>query len=443
VPISINRILYLKGQRELLRLGKTHFPSSEICDSDSDMIRALKENWALFAGMLMLMTANGMLVTLLTIRGTSIGMSETAIGLVQAAYPLGALLGCTYAPRLVERVGHVRAFGALASLCSISAIVHLVTIDAWSWGAMRLLAGFCFPGLYVISESWLNAKAENRSRAIVLSIYFVVQTLGASVGQGLAGLNNPGGTLLFGLTSILISLSLVPLLMSRNPAPDYVAPERLSLGKLARISPMAISGAILNGAAQAAFYVGVPLYALALGMSAAEAASLLVAGTIAGSIAQFPVGWISDRTDRRLVVGIMSILCTAVSVALAGGIFDGNLHAAVALIGGLSLPVYSLCVAHANDHITPSQIVPASGTLVLALNIGILFGAFVGPFAIGMVGPAGLAAFFAILSALTAAIAVIRQIGAEAPHEVGTAQPITAQGVQTTGTMHPNAEIEQ
>jgi MFS family permease len=115
------------------------------------MIRALRENWALFAGILMLMTANGLLLTLLTIRGTALGFPETAIGLIQAAYPLGALVGCTYAPRLVERVGHVRAFGALASLSSIAAIVHLISADPLAWGAMRFLTGFCFPGLYVIT----------------------------------------------------------------------------------------------------------------------------------------------------------------------------------------------------------------------------------------------------------------------------------------------------
>ena len=230
------------------------------------MIRALHENWALFAGMLVLMAGNGLLSTLLTVQGASLGFSETAIGVMQACYPLGALVGCAFAPKLVERVGHIRAFGALASLCSISAVVHLVTSDVWSCGAMRFLAGLCFPGLYVISESWLNAKAENRSRAAILSIYFVVQTLGSAVGQSLAGLNDPGGARLFGLASILISLSLVPLLVSRNLAPDYSAPERLSFTELVRISPMAVFGTMLNGAAQAALYVALPLFGLALGM---------------------------------------------------------------------------------------------------------------------------------------------------------------------------------
>ncbi len=404
------------------------------------MIRALKENWALFAGMLMLMAANGLLSTLLTIRGASIGFGDTTIGLIQAGYPLGALLGSAYAPKLVERVGHVRSFAALASLCSVSAIVHVVTIDAWSWAAMRFLAGFCFPGLYVITESWLNAKAENRSRAVILSAYFVIQTAGSSLGQGLAGVDDPGGAVLFVLTSTLISLSLLPLMISRNPAPDYEAPERLSAKQLAQISPAAMLGALFNGAAQAAFYIGIPLYGLARGMPPAEATLLLVVGTLSGAAAQFPMGWLSDRMDRRFVIAAASVLNVGVCFALAGGLFGDNVYPAIALIGALTLPVYSICVAHANDHIAPNQIVPASGTLVLTLNVGVLFGAFSGPYSVGLAGPAGLVSLFAILAGLTAVVSVIRRFAAEAPDRTGPVQPIAVQGTQTTGVLHPDAE---
>ena len=185
------------------------------------MFRAIRENWTLFVGILMLMMANGLLATLLSFRGSEIGFSEALIGVMQAGYPVGALVGCVVAPRLVERVGHIRTFGALASLCSVAAVVHLVTEDIFSWTAMRMLAGFCFPGLYVIAESWLNSKVENSQRAAILSIYFVVQTGGAALGQSLVGFGT--AQVLFAVTSILISLSLIPLLLSVKSAPEYVA----------------------------------------------------------------------------------------------------------------------------------------------------------------------------------------------------------------------------
>lgn len=405
------------------------------------MLQAIKGNWALFAGILMLMMANGLLVTLLSVRGAAIGMSPSAIGLMQAGYPLGALAGCVYAPLLIARIGHVRAFAALGSLCSITAIVHLLSTDFWTWGAMRFLAGFCFPGLYVVCESWLNAKTENRSRALVLSVYFVVQMIGVAVGQALAGIDDPTGTVLFGFTSILISLSFLPILMSRNPAPEYVPPARMSVRRLAGISPMGVLGAMLNGTAQAAFYIGLPLYGLARGMTAAEATLLVVTGTIAGAMAQFPVGWISDRMDRRLVVGALSAAGTTTSVCLVAGLFGDAVYAAAALIGATTLPVYSLCVAYANDQLVPAEIVPASGTLVLSLNIGILAGAFVGPVSIGLGGPAGLPMFLTLVMVSTAAVAFVRKLRTSPPTDTGVAQPIAVQGVQTTGAMHPNTQM--
>ncbi len=305
--------------------------------------------------------------------------------------------------------------------------------------AMRMLAGFCFPGLYVICESWLNARTPNRSRAMVLSIYFVVQMAGASAGQALAGGDDSSGALMFGVASILISLSFLPVLMSHNPAPEYVAPVRMSLRKLAGITSMGVLGAALNGAAQATLYIGLPLYGLARGMVVGDATQLVVVATIAGAVAQFPVGLISDRFDRRFVVVALSVVCTLTSAALAMGLFGDAVLAAAALLGASVLPVYSLCVAYTNDYLAPAQIVPASGSLVLSLNIGILVGAIAGPASLGVVGAAGMPAFLATVGALTTAVAMVRVLRSAAPEDTGVAQPIAAQGTQTAGVLHPEA----
>lgn len=400
------------------------------------MLRALKDNWSLFTGIALLMVSNGLLATLLTLRGVELGFSEVTIGIMQAGYPVGALLGCVIAPKLVEKVGHIRAFGALASLCSVSAIVHLVTADPVSWGMMRILAGFCYPGLYVVSESWLNAKAVNSNRASILSIYFVVHALGSSAGVALAGVNDPSGVILFGATSILISLSLVPILTSDNKAPDYVAPERLAFGTLLRISPMAMIGASLNGVLVAAIFIAMPLFGLAIGMDAGQAAKLLVAATLAGAVLQFPLGWLSDRLDRRIVVFAASVVAAAMALALAAGLFADQVHLAVGLMAGFVLPIYSLCAAHANDQLSSSQIVPASGTLVLALNIGILGGALSGPFVLAAAGPSGFLVFLATVSGLTAMVAVARVGRAKAPAGTHSVQAMAVQGVQTTGALY-------
>ncbi|MGE4527411.1 MAG: MFS transporter [Rhodospirillaceae bacterium] len=401
------------------------------------MWRTFKNDWALFAGILMLVAAGSLLTTLLSVRGAAIAFTSTEIGLIQAAYPLGALAGSSYAPKLVERVGHIRSFGALASLCSTAAVVHLLTNDPWVWGSMRFLAGLCFPGLFVIAESWLNAKAENRSRAALLSIYFVTQTVGTVIGQGLAGLHDSTGTKLFGLTSILISLCLIPLLVSRSPAPEFTASERMPLRRFLKISPMAILGALLAGASQTAFYVALPLYGLRLGMDSAETTTLLMAGAAAGAAAQFPVGWISDHTDRRFVVIGASVLAVLVCLGgLAGGP-RSVVYAEIALIAAATLPMYSICVAHANDQMTAAQRVPGSGTLVFCYYLGGLFGAFAGPAAIGQMGARGFLLLLALFGAVLAGVAAVRQRQTPPPADTGKAHPVAVHA-QAVGVIGPD-----
>jgi MFS family permease len=272
-----------------------------------------------------------------------------------------------------------------------------------------------------------------------LSIYFVVQMVGASSGQALAGAGDISGALMFGVASILISLSFLPVLMSHNRAPDYVPPVFMTLRKLAGITSMGVLGAMLNGAAQATVYIGLPLYGLALGLAVGDATLLVVVATLAGAAAQFPVGLVSDHVDRRYVVVALSLLCSLKSAALAMGFFENTEVFAAALLGATVLPVYSLCVAYTNDHLEPAQIVPASGSLVLSLNIGILIGAFAGPASLSIMGASGMPIFLTIMGVLTGLVAVVRVLTSAAPTDTGIAQAITAQGAQTAGVLHPDA----
>lgn len=376
------------------------------------MWAAIRSSWPLFAGMIFLMVSNGLLATLLTLRAGGLGFSETVIGLMQSGYPLGSLLGCLVAPRLVMRVGHVRVFAALASIASTAALIHLVTFDPWSWGAMRMLSGFCFSGLYVVAESWLNGRATNRSRGSLLSIYFVIQTGGTAAGQMLLNLSSPDGILLFIVVSVLISLSLVPILISASATPVFEAPERISFLELFRLSPMGLTGCFLNGVAQGAIYIALALYGRAIGLDTGAIGALIGFIMLGGMLFQFPLGRLSDRIDRRLVIvgaaGLAMPLCLA--LAWAGGSFANLfvLYTGVGILGGLTLPVYSICVAHTNDFLKPGQIVAASGTLVLVLGAGVVFGPTLGSLAVEHYGPGGLFFLLAIVQGCTVATALFR-----------------------------------
>jgi MFS family permease len=415
------------------------------------MWQVIRTSWPLFVGMVFLMVGNGLLTTLLTLRATGLGFGDSVIGLVQSAYPVGSLLGCLVAPRLVIRVGHVRVFGALASLASTAALIHLVTYDPWSWGAVRTLAGFSFAGLYVVAESWLNGRATNETRGSLLSIYFVIQTGGITAGQLLLNLSSPEGALLFVIVSVLISLSLVPILISASVAPAFEVPERISIAKLFRLSPMGLSGCFLNGVAQGALYIALALYGAAIGLDSGAIGVLIGSATLGGMLFQFPLGRLSDRVDRRgVIVGAaglsipVCLLLAATGDAPIDAFGIAGLYGSVLVIGGLSLPIYSICMAHTNDHLKPSQIVAASGTLVLVLGAGIVFGPTLGSYAVESHGPAGLFFLLAIIQGATVATGLFRLWRGRATAEhPGRAVAISSGVTPGAARLNPDASPQE
>ena len=390
------------------------------------MWTAIRSSWPLFVGMIFLMVSNGLLATLLTLRASGLGFDDSVIGLVQSAYAVGSLLGCLVAPRLVMRVGHVRVFAALASVASTAALLHLVTHDPWSWGAMRILAGFCFSGLYVVAESWLNGRATNKTRGSMLSIYFIIQTGGIAAGQMLLNLSSPDGILLFIIVSILISLSLVPILITVGAAPAFESPERISFVELFRLSPMGLTGCFLNGVAQGALFIALALYGRAIGLGTGAIGALIGFTTLGGMLFQFPLGRLSDLFDRRLVMvgsaGLAVPVCLTLAFVTGPSVDFFVLYGGITVLGGLTLPIYSICVAHTNDYLKSSQIVAASGTLVLTLGFGLVLGPTLGSVAVENHGPAGLFLLLAMVQALTVTTALFRLWRAPARAET----PVTA-----------------
>jgi MFS family permease len=369
------------------------------------MLHAILSSWALLLGFGLLMLGDGLQGTLLGLRASLEGFPTTVTGLVLSAYFVGFLGGSLLAPRLVQRVGHVRAFAALASVASTAILIHAIFVEPAAWGVLRLATGFCFAGLYVVTESWLNDRATNENRGQLLSVYMLVMYGGVGAGQFLLNAADPKGFVLFILVSVLISIALVPLLLSAGPAPDFENPDTLGLGRLYRISPLGVVGAFGTGWANSAFFAMAPVAAETLGYSVAEV-SIFMSAAVAGCILlQWPIGHASDRFDRRTVLMIVTALA-AVAAALAVPLTDGPrvvFFIAVAVFGGLSFPMYSLCIAHANDYLESAQMVPASGALVLVGGVGAILGPFSASATMSHLGPQGL---FWCLAAVHAAIGV-------------------------------------
>ena len=407
------------------------------------MRSAIASAWALLLGMALIMLGNGLQGTLLGVRASIEGFATTVTGFVMTGYFAGFLAGSVLAPKIVQRVGHIRVFAALASLASASALVHAVFVDPWSWGAMRLVTGFSYAGLYVVAESWLNDRATNETRGQILSIYMVVAYAGMTLGQLLLNLADPGGFVLFVLISVLVSLALVPISLTAAPAPAFDAPMRVGLRQLYRISPLGVLGGFGTGMANGMVFGMGAVYARAAGMSVSEVSLFMGLILLGGLLLQWPVGRISDLIDRRKMIVAVTALAAALGLvlALAPDISTQGKLGLVFLLGGAVLPLYSLCGAHMNDHLDPSQMVAANSGYVLINGLGASLGPVTVAMAMAGAGPAG---FFMALAAVLGAIALfagwrMTRRASVAPEERGQFVGMPPRPSPIAGALNPGA----
>ena len=374
------------------------------------MLAAVSSAWALLLGIALIMLGNGLQGTLLGVRATLEGFGTGITGLVMTGYFVGFLAGSVMVPRLLANVGHIRVFAALASLASGAALLHIVFVTPLTWGLIRVMTGFCFAGLYVVAESWINDAATNRTRGQLLSVYMIMVMGGMATGQLLMNLSDPRGFELFVLVSILISFALIPITLSVGRAPPFEAPESIGARALFRASPLGVAGACLVGIAHSAMFSMGAVYGTEIGLAVDRIALFIAVFLLGGLVLQWPIGWLSDRFDRRrVIVAAAWVAATASMVAGTRGIDSYTmLIASTALLGGMSMPLYSLCGAHTNDHLTPRQIVAASATLVLIGGYGLTMGPLLAASAMQLAGPSGIFWLLAVVHGCIGAYGLYR-----------------------------------
>jgi len=335
----------------------------------------LKDTWALMLGMLLLMLGNGLQGTLLGVRGSIENIDPSTMGFIMSAYFMGFLGGSRVAPWLLRRVGHVRVFAALGSLVSAAFILYAAVVHPVAWLLLRLIVGFCFSGIYVVAESWLNNSTSNETRGQALSLYVIVQMTGIVLGQLLLNVADPAGYELFVLITVLVSVSFAPILLSTTRAPIHDTAKALPIRKLIKTSPLACFGQLLLGGIFACLFGMAPVYATERGMSIAEVSYFVTAIYFGGLICQYPIGWLSDRLDRRILIVAVTAL-GAVTALSALAIGNGYLSLLVVafVIGGTSNPLYSLLLAYANDYIEADEMAAASGGLLFINGMGAMTG---------------------------------------------------------------------
>lgn len=334
--------------------------------------------WALFTGLLLLMVGNGLNSATLGVRANSEGFGLAVTGIVMASYYVGFLVGSQYVVQALTTVGHIRVFAAFASTASTAVLIHAVSVTPVTWALMRFLFGLCIAGLYVVVESWLNDLATNDTRSRLLAVYMVVSLGGLAGGQLLLGVADTNGFRLFVLSSVLVSMSLVPVSLSARSTPPLRIPAPISLRELLGVVPTGVVGSFWVGASHGTMFAMAAVYGSNQGLEPGRIAVFIAAPLVGAVLFQWPVGLVADRLPRRGVILAVAAIAAVTAALLV--MIDADSNAAVALmflLGGASIPLYSLVLAYANDWVSPDQAVGLSAALIRMNGAGSIVGPLV------------------------------------------------------------------
>lgn len=387
---------------------------------------------SLLLGIAILLVGSGLLGTLLALRAGVEGFTAAVVGFIMSAYFVGFFGGTFLCPRIIRRIGHIRAFAMFAAIASSAAILHVLLVEPWFWSALRVVTGGCLVGLYMVIESWLNTQTPNERRGRVFAIYMAVTLLALALGQGLIATAAPAEFTLFAVVSMLFSLALVPVAFTTVTQPDPVPLPRLGLRRLVDASPLGVAGAFVSGLVLGAFWGMGPLFGQRIGLDTAGIAVLMSAAILGGALMQWPIGRLSDRRDRRRVLGAVSAAAALFAVAafaaapLSFPVFIGCMF----LYGGVAFSVYSIGAAHLNDNLVADDILEGSSGLLLLHGVG----AAIGPAAAGVLmtsfGPRSLLMYFAV---------VLLALAAFARHRIRRAPPVPVEAHTAVTVPHVRA----
>ena len=392
-PAAVARLRLLSGLQGFLRaLAVVRLPE------------VYRNSWTLLFGFLMLMMGNGIQGSLIAIRSGQENFSDITSGFVISGYYLGMLFAGLLTQGFVERTGHVRVFGALASVASAAILLFFVWVDPLGWFFLRVFVGFCYTGLYIVAESWLNESVSNAFRGRLLATYMIVHFVGFACGQLLLNVAPTTDATLFILVSVLLSSAIVPMMMSVRPSPKIPAPIRFGVRALYRVSPFgAVAIPMISGTHTSFFAMG-GYFGYKAGMSIAEISVMMFSLIVGGAVLQGPIGYISDKVDRRSVIMYMSaIVCVGAIVAFL--LFSSETPRLTIILfaasGALSLPSYGNCVAHINDLAPSGQSVAISGRVYLLSALGCMCSPLLTATCIATIGAHG---FFVFMACSHAAI---------------------------------------
>ncbi|MGN6465457.1 MAG: MFS transporter [Rhizobiaceae bacterium] len=410
------------------------------------MLASFGPIFALLRGTAFLLLASGLLSLLLPLRGQAEGFSTAALGLLGTAWAGGFVGGCLYAPKLVRNVGHVRSFGTFAAVGAIIALLTGLFIDPYIWIGLRIFTGFTMAGSFMVIESWLNERATNKNRGTVFGLYMMVTYAAIMAGQMIVAAGDVRSASLFMVTGIFFCLSLIPTAISTQATPTPLKEVSLDIGRLYANSPVSLIGCLLIGIANGAWGTLGAVFGARIGLPTYEIALMMSLVVIAGAVMQLPAGRISDRTDRRFVMAAAAAIAAIIGILIF--LFEPR-HGGVILVmtacyGALAYILYSLAVAHANDHASSEDFVKVSGGLLLLYGFGTMIGPLLGAALMAYLRPESLFLATALAHASLAGYTVLR-IRSRAPVPVDEReafQTVPAERATTPQAMHLDPRVD-
>ncbi len=361
-------------------------------------MRLLISFTALFLSVVLLQLASGGLGPLDALSGLELGFTRAQIGILGSAHFLGFFLGCWFAPRLMGSIGHSRAFAAFTATGAIGMIAHMLVIDPWAWAAMRIASGLCVAGCYTVVEAWLQAKLTNEIRGRTMGTYRVVDMTGSLLAQLVISVLEPASYVSYNILAILCCAALLPLTLTRTKQPETPHAPRLRPMLAVTKSPLAAAGVIVAALSSASFRMVGPVYGQEVGLSTNQIAWFLAAFVLGGALAQFPMGWLADKYDRRWVLIWLSVAAIVSSAITVGAQSSGDaaVMASAFLFGVTTFPIYSVAAAHAHDFASSSERVELSAALMFHFALGAIAAPYVASTLIEWYGPPAMFTLIAV-----------------------------------------------
>jgi MFS family permease len=420
------------------------------------MNKILKNSWALFLGISLLMVAHGFQGSLLGVRAVQEQFSVTATGFMLSGYYIGYFIGAKTIPTVIGRVGHIRAFAAFASLASIAILLHSVIINPFTWFLLRVVTGISLVSIYTICESWLNDRSTNNNRGSVLSLYMIILYGSMALGMFLLNFSAPTNFQPFILISLLMSIALIPILLTKRKAPNFKSIQGMSLKDLYKVSPLGMVSSLLYGTVQSALFALLAVYAASMNFSILEISIVTFLLAISGALSQWPIGKLSDNFDRRKVITYATFIaaffafCAMLSTKqmyLPGDLATSKFwfYIFLVLFSFASLPMFAIIFAHTNDFIPKEKFVAAGAGLQFAYGLGAMSGPLLCSILMNIIGSNGYFIFIMFFHILIGVFALLRmrvRNTEDNPDSQFTPMPhsITPVGMELNPTTEPIAE---